>query len=191
MATEKPRRLVDITEPVEPAEEDRRAAEAEGATIVGYDPNRVEDFVLGRITLGELEGITKDDQYEMAKLGHAYIEQGKLDLARNVFRGLNVLDPYDAYFQTALGTIAQREGELETAEEHYSRALEINPYSTAALANRGEVRLQLGRLEESVEDLLKAVEVDPEGNEPGTHRAGVLAISVREQLEQAGLEAEE
>src|SRR5262245_51773069 len=34
-----------------------------------WDPRRLEAFLRGRITLADLEGISKQEQYEMAKIG--------------------------------------------------------------------------------------------------------------------------
>src|SRR5688500_18668115 len=130
------------------------------AKRVAWDPKRLMKFVAGVITLGELEGIGKDQQYEMAKLGHRFIRQGKLKEAKTVFEGLVALDPHDAYFHLALGSIAQRDDELEEADERYTRALEINPYSPHALANRCEVRMMQGRMLDGAKDLIRALEED-------------------------------
>lgn len=176
-------RLSEIVDIPQPSAEEAARAAAAGAEIVAYDPNRVRQFVLGHITLGDLEGISKEEQYDMAKIGYAFLEQNELDRALDMFRGLVALDPYDAYFHTALGAIAQRQERLEDAEKHYTRALEINPFSATALANRGEVRLQLGRLVEGAEDLVRAVQEDPQGREPATRRAQSLAEAVRTQLQ--------
>ena len=164
--------------------EDLQLAEKAGAKIVAYSPDRVRSFLLGGLTLGELEGITKDEQYEMAREGYGFIEQEDFDSARKVFEGLLALDPYDAYFHTSLGWIAQNQGELSEAEERYSRALEINPYSAVALANRGELRILSGNLVDGANDLTQAIREDPTGQEPATRRAIALAARVRQQLGQ-------
>ena len=150
-----------------------------------YNPERVRAFLAGRITLGDLEGITKQEQYQMAEIGHSYISSGKLPEAKTVFEGLIALDPFDAYFHTALGSIAQQSNDLEEAEARYTRALEINPYSATAMANRGEIRVQQGRLAEGTEDLIKAVQADPKGTEPATVRAQSTLNVLREQLSEA------
>lgn len=150
-----------------------------------YAPRRLQQFLAGQITLGDLEGITKQEQYQMAEIGHSYLASGKLDKAKTVFGGLLALDPFDAYFHTALGSIAQQQGQWEEAEERYSRALEINPFSPTAFANRGEVRLQVGRVAEGAEDLIRAVQEDPGGKEPATQRARATLAALREQLTSA------
>jgi tetratricopeptide (TPR) repeat protein len=158
------------------------------ARKVAWDPKRLARFVAGVITLGELEGISKDEQYEMAKLGHRLIKQGKLADAMKVFEGLVALDPRDAYFHMALGSIAQRSDQLEEAEERYTRALAINPYSPVALANRGEVRMMRGRMLEGAKDLMKALEEDPAGTEQATKRARATISVLLQQLREAGID---
>jgi tetratricopeptide (TPR) repeat protein len=169
----------------EPSQAERERARADGAEIVGLDPRRVREFLLGRVTLGELEGLDKPAQYELAQAGYAYLEQNQLEPAARIFRGLAVLDPFDAYFQLALGWITHQQGELGQAEKHYSRSLEINPRSAPARVGRGEVRLQQGRLLEAAEDLTRAIQEDPEGRQPASARAQTLVVTLRHQLEQA------
>lgn len=182
MATKK---LEDILEGPLPTADDLKQAQAEGATITGYDPRRVEAFIAGQITLGDLEGIPKEAQHEMAQTGFRFFTEGRLDQARKVFTGLLALDPFDAYFLTALGAIAQQEGNLDEAEQRFSRALEINPFSPSALTGRGEVRLSQGRLLDAASDLTKAISEDPEGKDPSTQRARGLAANVKNLIEKA------
>jgi tetratricopeptide (TPR) repeat protein len=154
----------------------------------GWHPERVKQFLRGQITLGDLEGITKPEQYEMAKIGYSYLTSGKLDKAKTVFEGLIALDPYDAYFHTALGSIAQQQNQFPEAEARYSRALEINPFSPVARAHRGEIRVMTGRLYEGAEDLLRALQEDPQAREPSTVRARATLQAVKEQLQAANIE---
>lgn len=147
-----------------------------------YNPERIRAFMEGRITLGDLEGITKQEQYRMAEIGFSYLASGKLKEAKTVFEGLLALDPFDAYFHTVLGSIAQQTEDLDEAETRYTRALQINPYSATAMANRGEVRITQGRLTEGAEDLIKAIQADPEGSEQATVRAQATLRVLREKL---------
>ena len=173
----------DIVDIPAPSEEAKAAAKQLGAKLTAYDPNRLEAFLAGGITLGDLEGITKDQQYQLAKTGYDFLNEGVLDKAKTVFEGLLALDPYDAYFHTALGSIAQQSGDFEEADERYSRALEINPFSPVAFAHRGEIRLSKGMVMESIEDFVCAVREDPDGKEPATVRARALLATIKAQLE--------
>lgn len=162
--------------------EDRELPEDAEVAVVAHTDQRMAAFVAGRITLGDLEGISKQEQYEMAKLGHSYLEGGKLEKASTIFEGLIALDPFDAYFRMAIASIAQQEGRLSDAEEGYSSVLQINPYSPTAFANRGEVRVQLGRLKEGAEDLIAAITHDPKGAEDATIRARATLKVLQEKL---------
>lgn len=153
------------------------AADAEPMPV-GYDPLDVQDFVLGNITLGELEGIGKDVQYGLAEQGYKMINSGKLGDAEKVFKGLIALDPFDSYFHTALGSILQKQDVKDEAIVEYSRALQINPFNATALANRGEIHFQKGELLEAMRDIQAALHNDPEGEEPATVRCRVLAMTL-------------
>ncbi|MBK6686543.1 MAG: tetratricopeptide repeat protein [Deltaproteobacteria bacterium] len=157
------------------------------AKKVGWDPRMVRRFLSGQITLGQLEEISKDEQYQMAKSGHRLLRQGKLDKAEKIFRGLLSLDPRDAYFHLALGSCAQRRGDAVAAEASYTASLKINPYSAHALANRGEVRLLLGRLVEGAQDLVGALEQDPELKLPPSRRAQATLRMLQAQLLALGI----
>lgn len=177
------KKLSDIKDIPQPPADIAAQAKKMGISILAHDPNRVESFVRGHITLGELEGISKDAQYQMAKQGYSFMREGKLDQAKTVFEGLQALDPYDAYFHLVLGTITQEQGDLDRAEKLYTRSLEINPFSPVALAQRGEIRLGKGQFAEALADLGKSVQEDPEGNEPAARRARVLLQLMKQQLE--------
>ncbi len=161
----------------------RAAAREAGATVTAWSPEQTKRFLTGDLTLGDLEGISKEEQYEMAQRGFALFEEGRLDRARNVFEGLHALDPFDAYFLTALGCIAQREDDLEAADAYFSRALDVNPFAIAARSNRGEVRVLLGRLGEAADDFAKVAELDPDGGHTSARRARAIATVVLSEME--------
>ena len=159
------------------------AAANENAEVRAWSPNDIDAFLAGQITLGELEGISKKAQYEMADTGYVFLSEGKLDSAEDIFQGLHALDPYDAYFLLALGSIAQQKGNLEDAETYYSRSLEINPFSIPARAHRGEVRALSGRLLEAAEDFERVAQEDPAAQDPAAQRALAVARAIASDLE--------
>lgn len=140
---------------------------------VPYTPERFAAFLEGRITLADLEGVPKEVQYEIAKMGHRYLEEGQLTKAETVYVGLLALDPFDAYFHSVVGSIKHRRGDLERARKHYDRSLELNPYAVDALANRGELNIGQHRYAEALHDLTRAVDLDTEDT-PASQRARVL-----------------
>lgn len=149
---------------------------------VAYDPRLLDAFLLGRLTLGELEGVGKDVQYKMAERGFAALSEGKLDMAKTIFKGLLALDPYDSYFHTAMASALQREGKYAEAEAQYTTALSFNPHNSTALANRGEIRFQTGKVVEAAEDLRRSVDEDPKGRDPASVRARVLLMAISETI---------
>ncbi len=179
-------KLEKITEMPKPSAASIAAAEATGATIVPYSPARLRAFLAGRITLGDLEGIDKAAQYQLAEMGYQFINEGRFDKAKTVFEGLLTLDPFDAYFHLVMGTVFHRDNDLDAAISHYSRSLEINPYSVHALANRGEARMAAGDAANGLEDLFKSIDLDPEGKDAASQRARVLLDSVMKQAAPAG-----
>lgn len=162
---------------------------ADGQPLLSYDPERVRQFIAGNITLGDLEGITKEEQYQVAELGFSSLSSGKLDQAKEIFEGLLALDPFDAYFNLALGSVAHQAEDYPEAEHRYSRALQLNPFSPTAYANRGEIRIMTGRLADGTDDLVKALELDPQAVEPATHRARATIRVLQEKL--GGLDRDE
>jgi len=182
MANEK--KLSEITEGPGIPEQDLTDAQAAGAEIVGWDPDRIAQFLTGQITLGELEGIPKTAQHEMAEVGYQNLQEGKLDVALQIFEGLLALDPYDAYFHAAVGTALQQKGLLDQAEAAYSRGLEINPFAIATLVQRAEVRVMQSNLGGAAQDLAAAIKEDPAGKDPAGVQARVMANAVRQQLMQ-------
>lgn len=164
------------------ADEIKKAA-AQGKKIVAYSPAEIAEWAKGNRTLGELQGVTKKEQYQMAEVGYRLLTEGKLKEGKEVFFGLVALDPFDAYFLTCLGSAHQQGGEVADAERLYSRALEINPYGVTARAHRGELRALSGRLVEAVDDLARVLKDDPDGKDPATKRAAVLLRTIQTQLQ--------
>lgn len=162
----------------------KKPSNTENAKTVARAPAAVEGFILGQLTLGEMEGIGKDIQYQIAERGYKVLSQGKLDAAKKIFLGLLALDPYDSYFHTAYASSLQREGDYDKAEHHYTLALKYNPFNSAALANRGELKFQSGRVLDAAADLQAAIKNDPKGADPATLRARVLSIAISEVIKE-------
>ena len=181
------RAMMSVAPPAAPRATERvpTAAELDKARAAGrvaWSPNAVTAFLQGSRTLGELEGISKQEQYEVAQLGYRLLSEGKLKEGKDVFAGLVALDPFDAYFLTALGSAHQQLDEKQDAERCYSRALEINPFSATARTHRGELRALAGRLAEAVDDLARVLKDDPLAKDPATPRAAVLLRAIQAQL---------
>jgi tetratricopeptide (TPR) repeat protein len=155
---------------------DLKPVETRQATLLDtFSPDRVEKFIMGEATLGQLYGITIEEAYSVAELGYTLMEQGRLKEAQTVFQGLVISNPYDAYFHTALGSIYQRQGVIDGAIEEYSISLGLDPSNVEAYVNRGELLIQTGYFEQAAKDFKAAMELDPDGHNPSVNRARALA----------------
>jgi tetratricopeptide (TPR) repeat protein len=125
----------------------------------------------------QLTEVFKIDSTDLAALhliGHTLYEQGRLEDAKNIFEGLQVLDPKNMFVSGILGAIYQKQEQYETALECYDKALNLFPEDIHSLTNRGEIQLRLGRLEEAAADFSKAIQLDPERKHPAANRARLL-----------------
>lgn len=102
----------------------------------------VKAFILGDITLAQLEGISAEEIYAVADMGYDLFEEGKIEEAKKIFEGLYTYNPMDAYFRTVLGSIYQRQSNFAEAAGHYAAAVELYPEDVTAWTNLGETQLQ-------------------------------------------------
>jgi len=150
--------------------------ETRDATLMDtFSPDRVEKFIMGELTLGQLYGISIEEAYSMAELGYTFMEQGRLNEAQTVFQGLVVSNPYDAYFHTVLGSIYQKQENIDGAVEEYSIAIGLDPANLEAYVNRGELLIRKGNFEMAAVDFGIALHLDPDGHNPSANRARALA----------------
>ena len=98
-------------------------------------------FMLGDITLAQLEGISAEEMYAIADVGYDLLEEGKIDDAQKIFEGLNAYNPMDSYFHNALGSIYQRQERLNDAILHFASAVELYAEDISAWTNLGECLL--------------------------------------------------
>jgi tetratricopeptide (TPR) repeat protein len=174
MADKAPAKLETITEPPPPAPAQLAAAGRLGISFRAFDQGELQALLEGHRTLGELQGIPKQTQYEWARTAQDLLSRGQLDKARELFLGLVALDPYDAYFHTGLGVAYLRDDQLDEALSHLSRALEINPFSADARASRAELYALRNERKLAVEDLVRLVNDNPTSNDPAVVRARAM-----------------
>lgn len=158
-----------------PSTEQADVVEKEETLDELINEERVAQFIRGEITLAKLEGITAEEIYGIADMGYTLLEQGKIDDAQTIFEGLEVYNPYDAYFHSVLGSIYQQKGEEDNALEEYAMAIELYPEDINSCVNRGEILLNQGKVDEAAEHFKRAIELDPDGKDPMGLRAQALA----------------
>ncbi len=125
----------------------------------------IKGFILGDITLAQLEGISAEEMYQVADMGYDLFEEGKLEDARKIFEGLYTYNPMDAYFHSVLGSIYQKQEKFEDAIRHYTSAVELYSEDITAWTNLGETQMQhaaalqsAGKSEEAAVAFSNAVE---------------------------------
>lgn len=146
----------------------------ETAQRPGWTPERVRAFAQGLITLAELEGLSKEELADMAEVGRDAFSAGQIDKAREIFQGLMILDPRNAFYCIMVGAIAQETEDWGEAERAYDRAIKLNPLSPTALTHRGDLRIRQGRVRDGVLDLERALIADPERKKKITQKAADL-----------------
>lgn len=147
----------------------------------------IKGFLLGDLTLAQLEGLTAEDLYGMADVGYDLLEEGRLEDARKIFEGLNVYNPFDPYFHSVLASIYQKQDMPDEALRHYESAVELFPEDIHSWTNAGELMLELSAkyadenedvsqklFHEALCALERAVELDPAGENAASLRARAL-----------------
>jgi Flp pilus assembly protein TadD len=133
-----------------------------------------------RIKAGEkpatVLGVSDTQIQALAALGYNQYQEGKLDDAQTLFRGITALDPTSYFGYAGLGAIAlaKRPPDLDSAHENLTKAAEIKPTDATVQANLGEVLLRMGKVDEAKGHLEKAFQLDPGHNDPGANRARAI-----------------
>ena len=129
--------------------------------------------------------LTPEQMASLLLVGHNYFQSGKYNAARNIFEGIQVMDPLNPYPSAILGSMFQQEGKCEEAIASFTTSLQIYPEDIHTLTNRGECYLNLGKFPEAAEDLKKAITLDPDQKNPAANRARLLAALTLEGLKLA------
>lgn len=149
-------------------------------------PGLAERLVGGEINLAQFVGLGREQLYAIAQVAYQFYNSGKVEQAREIYRGLVAADPLDSVFHCHLAASHHRLGDLDAAFDEYTEALRFNFANQDALSGRGEIHLQRGRLAEALSDLRAAVELDPEGKRATTLRARAILIAIKEAVEKTG-----
>lgn len=148
-------------------------------TPVRVPPALAARLVGGEINLAEFVGLRRDTLYAIARVGYQFLNSGRIEQARRVYRGLVAADPYDSVFRCHLAAAHHRLGDLDDAVEEYTAALRFNHANVDALAGRSEIFLQRGRIGEAVADLRAVIALDPHAQRATTLRARAVLQTLR------------
>ncbi|MGH6634823.1 MAG: type IV pilus biogenesis/stability protein PilW [Gammaproteobacteria bacterium] len=113
------------------------------------------------------KAVVRDSDYTPAqladvnmKLGVAYMEEGRYDVALNKLQKAVEADANFAAAHSMLGVLYNRMGKMDAAEEHYRRSVDLDPQDSLALNNYGQFLCQKGKTAEGIKMFLQALE-DP------------------------------
>lgn len=126
--------------------------------------------------IGAVIGVSETQLKALAAVGYNQYQQGRLDDAEIIFRGVAALDTKSYFGYAGLGAIAlaKRPPDLETALSNLSKAAEMKPDDATVQANLGEVLLRQGKVEQAKPHLEKAFELDPGHKEASVNRARAM-----------------
>lgn len=121
-------------------------------------------------------GVSDTQIQALAALGYNQYQQGRLDDAEALFRGVSALDPSSYFGYAGMGAVAlaKRPPDLNAAFTNLSKAAELKPTDATVQANLGEVLLRQGKVDEAKTYLEKAFALDPGHNDPGANRARAI-----------------
>ena len=115
----------------------------------------------------------------LAAVARQYADHGRVDEARRLLEGLQVLEPGNSYLHTALGCVLLRLSAEAEALEQFDEALRLDPRDAAAHTYAGEIRLRRGDEATGLRHLEAAAALDPEGRNPYSNRARTLRLVAR------------
>jgi len=144
--------------------------------------------------VGAVLGVSETQLTAIAALGYNKYQQGRLEDAETMFRGVAALDSKSYFGYAGLGAIAlaKRPPDLETALSNLSKAAELKPNDATIQANLGEVLLRQGKVEQAKPHLEKAFQLDPGHKDAGVNRARAivkgldLVVKEAEKRQEAG-----
>ncbi len=125
-------------------------------------------------------GLTQEQIKVMLALGFNQYQQGKLEDAATLFRGVAALDSTSYAGFAGLGAVAlaQKPPDLATAYTNLAKAADLRPDDGSIQANLGEVLLRQGKIDEAKTHLEKAFQLDPGQKDPGVNRARALVAGL-------------
>lgn len=120
-------------------------------------------------------------------LAMAHLENGDVDLAKDLIVQALKIDPKDTWSYVLLGNIyAKHKRDFDRAEKWYRRAIEINPKDAILLTNFGAVMMERGYLEQAAEFFERAIASDSQY--PNSYYA-LATLHLKERKNQEALRA--
>ena len=140
-------------------------------------------FLEDKVSLAEIQGISREDLYRLADAGYVKFRHGRLEEAETIYQGLILLDHRNAYFHSVMGAIHQKRNRPIEAIMEYSQAIRINRKDLSSYVNRGEIYLRHRNYKKAAEDFRNAIVMDPSGMNLWANRARSLVIAIKRSME--------
>lgn len=112
--------------------------------------------------LDDINGMIKKQLKKVAGFGYSLMNDGKLEEAKALFRGLITLDPTEPSFHVVLGSLYLAQKKMEDASSELDEALQLDPRNVEGLLVRGVMRILDGTGRDALADLTGAKMLDSE-----------------------------
>jgi tetratricopeptide (TPR) repeat protein len=125
-------------------------------------------------------GLTSVHMHAFADLGLQLFQQGRMDDAAIIFRGMISLDDQCYLGRAGLGALAleQHTPDLKTAIRSLELAAHLTQHDPNVYANLGEALLRSARFEQAAAAFRRALDLDPQRVNPGTKRAHAIICAI-------------
>lgn len=122
----------------------------------------------------ELTNLHPEDPNLHAGLGEVYLQQSKLEPAKEQFRAALAIDPGQGDAHYGMGNVLNFEGDYDGAAREYRAALAARPDHVRTMVNLAGILAFQGKVGEAATLCRRAVEIDPNGFATNMQLARVL-----------------
>ena len=131
-------------------------------------------FIAGEITWGEIRGITRRMQKELARVAYLKFQLKDFNKAESIFKGLAIVDHTNWYYRAALGAVYQKQGKYDDAIDEYDVAIQIKENEWSCQVNRGECLMMTKDFDGARKDFEALLHKNLPSNNPWLIRARAL-----------------
>lgn len=140
-------------------------------------------FLEDKVSLAELQGISKEKLFLLAEAGYVKFKHGRIDEAERIYQALITLDHMNSYYHSVMGAIHQKQGRPVEAILEYTRAVQLDKTDISCFVNRGEIYLRHRNYRKAAEDFRQAIILDSTGASMWANRSRSLVIALKRSLE--------
>jgi tetratricopeptide (TPR) repeat protein len=131
-------------------------------TVAAED--QLKQLLKRRPYLGELSAraaANGNDIDSRRQLADAYMEEGLLPFAFQMYQEIQAIKPDDALAEVGVSRVWDRWADFGLAYQHAERAVLLDPHSAEALESLGRVHLHRNEIDQALSAFLSAVEIKP------------------------------